>query len=115
MFVRDLDSKDRDTISFFLTTDEQSKLLALADSVNFWAMPTNFAGSNSITIPNEGHCSLRIKDAKRDHTISWLGNFRDVRDEVKLGQAMKVANVAFDALDSRPEFKALPAKTWFRY
>jgi hypothetical protein len=112
IFVRDLDSKDRDTISFFLTVEEQIRLDALADSVKCWTMPSTFGSSNHTIEPNEGQCSFRIKDASHDHTISWYGG--SVQEKQAYIDAMKVTDIAFEALWSRPEFKALPTRTWLR-
>ncbi|MBU0561238.1 MAG: hypothetical protein KJ799_04950 [Bacteroidetes bacterium] len=98
-------------IKFWLTADEQNKILEKAYSVNYFSMPDTFKVSpwDSIyiyTSPDSSEQILRIKYQDKEKTTIWtyplVENMSQFKDLLELQQFI------ISIIESKPEYKKLP-------
>lgn len=98
-------------VKFSLTEEEQNKILEKAKAIDFFSIPDRFSyvyidSAYSIEIPT-GRNELRIKHQMKDKTIHW--SFPSLKRKVKFKGILELCELILSILESRPEYKRLPA------
>ncbi|GAB6283109.1 MAG: hypothetical protein STSR0008_18650 [Ignavibacterium sp.] len=98
-------------VKFWLTEEEQNKILEKANLVNFFSMPDTFIHSSSDSIlvsinPDPGEQVLRIKYQSYDKTTLW--NYPPLQNNEQFNDLIKLQQYIVSIIESKPEYKKLP-------
>ncbi|OGU75358.1 MAG: hypothetical protein A2V93_09840 [Ignavibacteria bacterium RBG_16_34_14] len=98
-------------VPFWLTAEEQNKIIKKANDVNFFSMPDtfNYSSDDSIAIvidPNPGEQVLRIKFNGKDKTTIWI--FYISQNDPQLNALIELRKNIISITESKPEYKRLP-------
>jgi hypothetical protein len=95
-------------VNFWLTTEEQNRILNKANEINFFAFPNVFLNDTSIILvsPNPGDQILRIQTDNKDHQAQWT-----ILIDLSNPQAVKLkelSSIIISIIEAKPEYKELP-------
>lgn len=96
------------TVNFWLTADEQNKILNKANEINFFSLPDSIGPDSYLPIPAEdfGPQKLRIQYNGEDNTVALYypvdGNDSQISALIELNHLIK------SIIEAKPEFKRLP-------
>jgi len=97
-------------VPFWLTAEEQNKILNKVNEVDFFSMPDTFQYSSEdsiiILIPDPGEQILRIKYEQKDKTIIW--SFLVLANNQQFNKLLQFKNFIISIIESKPEYKILP-------
>jgi len=97
-------------VPFWLTAEEQNKILNKVNEVDFFSMPDTFQYSSEdsiiILIPDPGEQILRIKYEQKDKTIIW--SFLVLANNQQFNELLQFKNFIISIIESKPEYKILP-------
>ncbi len=98
-------------VPFWLTAEEQNKILNKANEVDYFSMPDTFQySSDDSTVvaidPNPGEQILRIKFEEKDKTTIWI--FYISENDPQLNALIELRKFIISTLESKPEYKILP-------
>lgn len=97
-------------IDFWLTTDEQNKIIEKANQLSFFLLPDNILADAPVQITPNPDQFLRIKTDKKEHSILWniiLEEFQAEQYEDFL-KVVQLAEIIKSIVESKPEYKKLP-------
>ena len=107
-YQKDLVQDGTIKITFWLTTEEQNRILQKVNEINFFSFPDEFGPDSSFIslAPDPGPQKLSIKYNGRDKTVIWYYplNYSDP-DAVSLKE---INNLIISIIESKPEYKKLP-------
>jgi hypothetical protein len=107
-FQKDLVLDGTITVPFWLTTDEQNRILSKANEVNFFSLPDTLEGDTTLMVidPNPGYQTIRIKNENNDKTVNWIYplNYSDS----SVVKALELYDFMISIIEAKPEFKKLP-------
>jgi hypothetical protein len=100
-------------VKFWLTAEEQNKILAKVIELNYFLLPDTlkYIPQDSIYVsiePNPGEQKLRIKYLSNDKAIIWTYPLNDDNADVKALYALQ--NFIITIIESKPEYKRLPPR-----
>ena len=99
-------------VPFWLTAEEQNKILNKANEVNFFSLPDTFKYSSGDTIviiePNPGEQILRIKFEGKDKTTTWI--FYISENDPQFNDLIELKKYIISIIESKPEYKRLPPR-----
>jgi hypothetical protein len=105
-YVRDLLWADHDSIQFWLTPEEQARVIQVADSVGFWGLPSLIEKDEHVTVYHSySPYLIRVKSGDRDHSIKIK---TPAIDSASAYRALRVYHVIDSILCQRPAYKNLP-------
>lgn len=98
-------------VKFWLTKEEQNKILDKVNAVNYFSLPDTFKyipqDSISIAInPNPGEQILRIKYQENDKKTVWTYPLNE--DNPKVKDLLELNDLIISIIESKPEYKKLP-------
>lgn len=95
-------------VYFWLTTEEQNKILQKVNEIRFFDLPEYFPRVSNIQVmPDAGEQVLRIKYLQHDKTIIWF-SFPLDEDNLELNQLKELASFIQEIIENKPEYKKLP-------
>lgn len=99
-------------VKFWLTTEEQNRILEKAIAVNFFTMPDTFTYSNDdstriVISPDPGLQILRIKYQLNDKTCIWM--FPIDEKDIRFKQLIELEDLIRGIIQSKKEYQSLPA------
>ena len=100
-------------VNFWLTAEEQNKIMAKANELNYFSLPDTlkYISQDSIMFsinPNPGEQKLRIKYLMNDKTTIWTYPLNDDNSRVK--DLIELNNFIINIIESKPEYKRLPPR-----
>ncbi|MCB9247647.1 MAG: hypothetical protein H6613_03485 [Ignavibacteriales bacterium] len=94
-------------VKFWLTTEEQNKILNKANEIDFFSFPEIFPSDTGIIIfPNPGDQVLRIKTDNEDHQTQWT-ILIDMNDDRAI-KLIELNDLIISLIELKPEYKKLP-------
>jgi len=99
-------------VPFWLTADEQNKILDKANEYDFFSMPDTFDYSSLDTIlltiePNPGKQILRIKFEGKDKITLW--KYPIIENDSQLTNLFELRKFIISIIEAKPEYKTLPS------
>jgi hypothetical protein len=99
-------------VKFWLTAEEQNRILEKANSINYFSLPDTFKyiSQDSITVSinsNPGEQILRIKYQMNDKTTLWT--YPLLENDTQFNDLLELRQFIITIIESKPEFKKLPA------
>jgi len=100
-------------VKFWLTAEEQNKILDKVNELNYFLLPDTlkYIPRDSMIIfiePNPGEQKLRIKHQSNDKTTIWTYPLNDDNDDIKA--LIELQNFIITIIESKPEYKRLPPR-----
>jgi hypothetical protein len=100
-------------VNFWLTIEEQNKILDKVNELNYYFLPNTlkYISHDSIIVsisPNPGEQKLRIKYQSNDKTTVWTYPLNDDNSRVK--DLFELNNFIINIIESKPEYKMLPPR-----
>ena len=98
-------------IRFYLTTEEQNKILDKINSIDYFSLPDTFKyipedSISLIALPNPGEQLLRIKYRHNDKETIWTYPINE--DNPQVENLMELNYFIISIIESKPEYKRLP-------
>jgi len=112
-YTKDLVLDGYVTVDFWLTEAEQESISNKLDAVDFFSFPDTLIyqmGSDSIMVriePDPGWQFLRVSDEDRDKIVYWRYPLPEGNEFVP--RLVELKNLIIDIIESKPEYKKLPA------
>ena len=95
-------------VFFWLTIEEQNKILQKVNETKFFDLPEYFPRvSNPRIRPDAGEQVLRIRYLQQDKTIKWF-SFPLDEDNLELNLVKELAAFIQIIIENKPEYKKLP-------
>ena len=95
------------TVPFWLTTDEQNRILSKANEVNFFSLPDTLERDTTFTFdPNPGYQTIRIKFEGNDNIVQWIEPL-DYNDP-SVNKTLELYEYIISIIEAKPEYKNLP-------
>ena len=96
------------TVTFWLTADEQNRILAKAKEIDFFTLPDTLEGDTTFVIidPNPGYQTIRIKNENDDNTVQWIEPLN--HNNSNFIKALELYNYIISIIEAKPEYKKLP-------
>jgi hypothetical protein len=110
-FQKDLVMDDVMKVKFWLTAEEQNKILEKANLLNYFSMPDTFINNSpdsiSVSInPDPGEQVLRIKYQSNDKTTVW--SYPLLENNAQFDNLLELRQCIITIIESKPEYKKLP-------
>ena len=98
-------------VNFWLTEDEQNKILEQANSVNYFAMRDTFKylSPDSLIViisPDPGEQILRINYQSKDKTTVW--SYPTPENDEEFNDLLELRQFIITIIESKPAYKLLP-------
>ncbi len=111
-FQKDLILDGIKKIELWLTTEEQNNILEKANAIDFFSMPDTFKyiPQDGVLLhidPDPGEQILRIKYQTKDKTTIWT--HPAVENDPRFDDLLELRNYIRTIIESKPEYKNLPA------
>ena len=110
-YQKDLVLEGVKKVRFWLTEEEQNKILEKANIVNYFSMPDTFKYNpqdsiNVIINPDPGEQILRIKYMSKDKTTIWT--FPILESKTDFNNLLELRQFIITIIESKPEYRKLP-------
>lgn len=106
-YQKDLVAEGTIKVSFWLSEEEQNRILKKASDISFFEMPGVFPREEGIMIaPDPGEQVLRIEYRRSDNTVTW---FVTSENNQQLEAVRELAAFINNIIYSKPEYKRLPS------
>ena len=96
------------TVTFWLTADEQNRIISKANEIDFFTLPDTLEGDTTLMVidPNPGYQTIRIKNENNDKTVNWIYplNYNDS----SVVKALELYDFMISIIEAKPEYKKLP-------
>ena len=96
------------TVTFWLTADEQNRIISKANEIDFFTLPDTLEGDTTLMVidPNPGYQTIRIKNENNDKTVNWIYplNYSDS----SVVKALELYDFMISIIEAKPEYKKLP-------
>ena len=96
------------TVTFWLTADEQNRIISKTNEIDFFTLPDTLEGDTTLMVidPNPGYQTIRIKNENNDKTVNWIYplNYSDS----SVVKALELYDFMISIIEAKPEYKKLP-------
>ena len=111
-YQKDLVQDGTAKTSFWLTSEEQGRILEKVQTINFFQFPDTIRyepGEDSIAVsisPDPGRQFLRVQYQEQDKTVSWYYPLPENNEYVPL--LLELQDLVIEIIESKPDYQALP-------
>ena len=96
-------------IRFWLTEDEQNRIIEMVQETNFYTIPDTLLNTSNMVITPDAIQYLRIKNDGIENTVVWNWIPDEYRTE-HYNKLRKLAKFIIELIESKPEYKNLPPR-----
>jgi len=96
------------TVTFWLTADEQNRILAKANEIDFFTLPDTLDGDSLLVViePNPGFQTIRIKSENNDNIVNWTEPVS--HNDPFVIKTLELYRFIISIIEAKPEYKKLP-------
>jgi hypothetical protein len=95
-------------VKFWLTSEEQNRILNKASEIGFFSLPDTLKNDTTLVMidPNPGEQILRIKYDVKDKIVTWI--YPVDLNEPHVDDLSELSTLIISVIESKPEYKKLP-------
>jgi len=106
-YQKDLVMDGTITVNFWLTAEEQKRILDKANEIDFFLLPEDFPKIDSLDFdPNPGLQKMQIKYQNKNKTVTW--HYPLDSQDPQVAALMSLKDFIIQIIEAKPEYKKLP-------
>ena len=96
-------------VNFWLTQEEQDNIIQKLEETNYFTLPDTILNTAPVEVTPNWTQLLKIKYGNKEHTVVWNYIVKEYQTEQYI-KLLELAKYIKQVIESKPEYKKLPAR-----